>query len=108
MEEKHKLIHICEVCGATKIMTPEQAFSEGWDYPPRMGMFGVVSPRTCGNCTVEGTLWMSLQSGEIKSVDDMTSEQLVVLERILNEPMSIMPPETPWGLEKETGESDAK
>lgn len=25
-----KLIHICEVCGKTVIMTPEQAFNEGW------------------------------------------------------------------------------
>ena len=30
-----KLIHICEVCGKAKIMTPEEAFNEGWDYPPR-------------------------------------------------------------------------
>ena len=32
-----KLIHICEVCGKTEILTPEEAFNEGWDYPPRMG-----------------------------------------------------------------------
>ena len=32
-----KLIHICEVCGKTEIMTPEEAFNYGWDYPPRMG-----------------------------------------------------------------------
>lgn len=34
-----KLIHICEVCGKTEIMTPEKAFNEGWDYPPKMGVF---------------------------------------------------------------------
>ena len=28
-----KLIHICEVCGKTEIMTPEEAFNDGWDYP---------------------------------------------------------------------------
>ena len=37
-----KLIHICEVCGKTEILTPEEAFNEGWDYPPRMGDFGIV------------------------------------------------------------------
>ena len=36
-----KLIHICEVCGKTEIMTPEAAFNDGWDYPPRMGSLGL-------------------------------------------------------------------
>ena len=91
MGKELKLIHVCEVCGKTKIMTPEEAFNEGWDYPPRMGTFGVVSPRTCGDCGMEDTLWMALQSGKIKSLDDMTPEQRVVLARIQNEPESIMP-----------------
>ena len=26
-----KLIHICEVCGKTEILTPEEAVNEGWD-----------------------------------------------------------------------------
>lgn len=42
MDKEQRLIHVCEVCGKTKIMTPEQAFNEGWDYPPRMGAFGIV------------------------------------------------------------------
>ena len=90
VEQKH--IHVCEVCGKTKSMTPEQAFNEGWDYPPRMGAFGVLSPRTCGDCTIEGTLWMAVQSEKIKTLEDMTPEQRVVLARIQNEPASIMPP----------------
>ena len=45
-----KLIHICEVCGKTEMLTPAEAFSDGWDYPPRMGGFGIVGPRTCGDC----------------------------------------------------------
>ena len=56
MEKEQKLIHICEVCGKAKIMTSEQAFNEGWDYPPRMGSFGIVSPRTCGDCGMMETL----------------------------------------------------
>ncbi len=91
MKNEQKLIHVCEVCGKTKVMTPEQAFQEGWDYPPMMGAFGVVSPRTCGDCSMDETLWMALQSGKIKSVDDMNSDQRKVLERIMNEPASILP-----------------
>ena len=91
MNKEHKLIHICEVCGLSKSMTSEQAFNEGWDYPPRMGMFGILSPRTCGNCTIEKTLWMAVPSGKIKTLEDMTLEQRVVLARIQNEPDSITP-----------------
>lgn len=40
--QKYK--HICEVCGRCEILTPEEAFQAGWDYPPRMGFFGVLSP----------------------------------------------------------------
>lgn len=36
--------HICEVCGVEEILTPAEAFDLGWDYPPRMGQFGVVGP----------------------------------------------------------------
>ena len=51
-----KLIHICEVCGKTELLTPEEAFNEGWDYPPRMGGFGIVGPRTCGDCPINLTV----------------------------------------------------
>ncbi len=91
MIKEMKLIHICEVCGKTKIMTPEQAFEEGWDYPPKMGAFGIVSPRTCGNCNMRDTLWMAIQTGRIKGIEDMTPEQRIVLNRIINEPASIQP-----------------
>lgn len=59
---------------------------------PRMGAFGIVSPRTCGDCSMIDTLWMALQSGKIKGIDDMTVDQRVVLARIQNEPASITPP----------------
>ena len=36
--------HICEVCGVEEILAPAEAFDLGWDYPPRMGQFGVVGP----------------------------------------------------------------
>lgn len=45
-----KMKYVCEVCGNTEIMTPEEAYQEGWDYPPFMGSYGVVSARTCPRC----------------------------------------------------------
>lgn len=84
-----RLRYICEVCGKEEILTPEQAYDQGWDYPPRMGQFKIVSPRTCGSCGMDGTLWAAI-SMEGKQPDDLTKKQLQTLERILNEPESIM------------------
>lgn len=85
-----ELIHICEVCGVEKVMTPDQAFDEGWDYPPRMGVYGIVSPRTCGNCPVNETLWWRLA---VEHKTDLTPEEEALVERIENEPGSITPKE---------------
>jgi len=41
-----KMKYVCEICGRTEIKTPEEAYQEGWDYPPFMGSYGVVSART--------------------------------------------------------------
>ena len=83
-----KLKHICEVCGKTEILTPEEAFDQGWDYPPRMGSFGILSPRTCGDCTIDGTLWWKMMKG--KSVSEFTEDEMKTLQRIMNEPESIL------------------
>lgn len=88
------LVHVCEVCGKTEILTPEEAFRAGWDYPPRMGRFGVVSPRTCGSCTMTQTAWWALV-GEHKDANDLTNNQRNAIARILNEPSSILPPHFP-------------
>lgn len=80
----NKLIHICEVCGKTKIMTPVEAFDEGWDYPPRMGVFGVVGPRTCGECPINLTAWWALVS-EKKSMSELSQKQLETIKRIQRE-----------------------
>ena len=92
MEQKY--IHICEVCGKTEVLTPEEAFLQGWDYLPRMGQFGIVSPRTCGDCIITGTLWWALQTGKIKSLSALNEHQKEVLARIQNEPASIIPKES--------------
>ena len=87
-----KLIHIGEVCGKTQIMTPEEAFIDGWDYPPRMGGFGIVGPRTCGDCPINLTVWWGLVS-EKKSVRELSQQQRETLKRIQGESESIMPKE---------------
>ena len=85
------LRHICEVCGTEQNLTPEAAFEAGWDYPPNMGTFAVISPRTCPDCEVNQTLWWALQ------VDGYTTNMLTVrqretFQRICGEPGSITLP----------------
>ncbi|WP_342707957.1 hypothetical protein [Mycolicibacter sinensis] len=83
-----KLRHICEVCGKTEILTPAAAYEAGWDHPPRMGQFGVISPRTCGSCPMSETVWAALMLHG-RSQENLTRKQLDVVARILAEPMSI-------------------
>ena len=84
-----KILHVCEVCGKTEVLTPEEAYDAGWDYPPIMGQFGVVGPRTCGDCGIEGTIWWKIMC---KGADfhEFEGKDLEVLQRILNEPESIL------------------
>ena len=86
--QKYK--HICEVCGRTEVLTPEEAFETGWDYPPRMGAFGIVSPRTCPDCSMMDTVWAALVLRQ-EDPDALTNGQKITLLRIVNEPDSIMP-----------------
>lgn len=76
--------HWCEVCGTSAVLTPDEAYSAGWDFPPRMGEFGVVSPRTCGSCAMKDTVWWALAC-EGKDVADLSPDQCKALARILNE-----------------------
>ena len=84
-----KLKHICEVCGREEVLTPEEAFEKGWDYPPMMGYYGIVSPRTCPDCSIENTVWWKLSSKNT-FVSELTSKELEVIQRIQNEPESIL------------------
>lgn len=85
-----KFVHVCEVCGKTKVMTSEEAYMEGWDYPPYMGTFGVVSPRTCSDCMMIDTVWWALVN-EKKTYNELTEKQKETIRRIQREPLSIMP-----------------
>ncbi|SIE79083.1 hypothetical protein [Mycobacteroides abscessus] len=83
------LRHICEVCGRTEILAPTEAYERGWDYPPRMGQFGVISPCTCPSCPMSETVWAALTLRGV-AAEDLTDAQKDVVARILAEPASIM------------------
>lgn len=88
-EFKGRLRHICEVCGRAEILTPQEAYDLGWDYPPRMGSFGIVSPRTCPNCNMMDTVWAALVL-KGKAPDELNDHQRQTIERIVSEPESIL------------------
>ncbi|HQO41651.1 MAG TPA: AAA family ATPase [Bacillota bacterium] len=97
-EEKRKIVgfgdkpfkHICESCGKVAILTSNEAYEQGWDYPGDGAvypstMFGVLSPRTCGNCGItETAYWAIVVQG--KTTAELSENQLQAVERIMQEP----------------------
>lgn len=75
--------HICEVCGKEELLTLEEGFNQGWDWPPHFGAWGVLSPRTCGDCGIQDTVWWAA----INNASDFKPDerQMVVINRILAE-----------------------
>lgn len=83
--------HYCEVCGKKELLTADEAFKQGWDYPPRMGQFrNFLLPRKCGNCSIVDALCFKLLSGK-KTFSDLSADEKETLERIKNEPESLLP-----------------
>lgn len=85
--------HYCEVCGKKEFITADEAYNAGWDYPPNMGVFGLLSPRTCGNCHINDTLfWKINTSGGLPIVieSSLSPEELVTWNRIKGEPESLL------------------
>ena len=87
--KNRRMLHICEVCGKTEILTPQEAYDMGWDYPPFMGSFGVVSPRTCPNCMMMDTTWAAITLKGVKP-DELSDRQKQTIMRIIREPESIL------------------
>ena len=86
--DEQRLRHICEVCGTDEILTPAKAYEADWDYPPKMGAFGVISPRVCPRCPINRTVWWALTADRL-SPDMLSLPQQVVVTRIFGEPDSI-------------------
>lgn len=84
--------HYCEVCGAKVFCTAQDAFNAGWDYPPQLGTFGFLGPRTCGECDITGTLYWKVQQQALPIVVEsmLTEEELKTWKRIKNEPESLL------------------
>ena len=92
--------HYCEVCGKKEFITDEEAFASGWDYPPKMGSFGMLGPRTCGNCQMKDTLYWKIQtSGKLPIVMEakLNENELATWRRIKGEPESLLEEEKEGG-----------
>jgi hypothetical protein len=88
--DRFRFHHICEVCLRDEILSPDEAFASGWDYPPRMGHFGIISPRLCPDCPTPDTVWwalMMMPGGG--SADALTERQRAAVARMLAEPESL-------------------
>jgi hypothetical protein len=74
--------YLCEVCGKRETLTEDVAYTTGWDYPPFIGLWGVVSPRTCPDCGIEGTAyWHVLREG----TENIPANHMVTIQRIMAE-----------------------
>ena len=84
--------HYCEVCGTKLFCTAQEAFEAGWDYPPKIGSFGLLGPRTCGKCTWNDTLFIKVHQQAIPIVIEktLTKKELQTWQRIKNEPESLL------------------
>lgn len=89
-QEKMVLRHICESCGKEELLSSEEGYKQGWDYPQKMGKFKVISPRTCGACGIETTLWWEVTYNKTP-VKQLSEHHRQTLKRILAEPESILP-----------------
>jgi hypothetical protein len=87
---------VCEVCGVEDLLTSEAAYEAGWDYPPRMGVFGVVGPRTCPDCPINQTVWWAIVVDGY-TADMLTANQRATVARILAEPDSVVEPSRDGG-----------
>ena len=77
LDTTEKREYHCEGCGLKETLTQREAFEKGWDYPPFLGTWGIVSPRTCGNCGIDTTAyWAIITKAEI------TEKHLNTIRRI--------------------------
>lgn len=85
--------HYCEVCGKKDFITAKEALDAGWDYPPHFGEFGLLGPRTCGNCSLKDTLFWKVHTElplPIVINEQLTPEEKIIWQRIKAELESLL------------------
>ena len=95
--EKDGFWHYCEVCGKKEHLNSKEAFEAGWDYPGLYGVykdktnygFGEILPRTCGQCTMEKTIYVRLETEGIH-INECKGKLKKTLNRIFSEPESLI------------------
>lgn len=92
--------HYCEVCGTKVFCTAQEAYGAGWDYPPQIGSFGLLGPRTCGRCSMTDTLFFKVYQQKIPIVFEnaLTEKELQTWQRIKKEPESLLDEEKQYEL----------
>lgn len=90
----------CEVCGKGQVFDAAKglgealkaADAEGWDtaYSPLSSgcLYGLVSPRTCPECSLTESTWFALEGG--RSPAELSDRQQRALARMLAEPFSLV------------------
>lgn len=79
----------CELCGHEQVISSQDTFAAGWDVPLRMGVYGVLSPRTCPGCSIEKTLWWRVVIDKLDPAA-FAAHDHGVLARIAAEPESML------------------
>lgn len=74
--------YLCEVCGKKASLTEDEAFKAGWDYPPFIGVWGIVSPRTCPDCDMTKTAYWHIMTEGGKALPE---HHMNTVRRILAE-----------------------
>lgn len=85
LDGETKKTFLCEVCGREDNCTDAEAYSAGWDYPPFMGVWGIISPRTCPNCTIDKTAYWFLLSRSAEDQTPIPENHLTTIKRIMAE-----------------------
>lgn len=80
------LVVWCEVCGREQRTTLAEAHENGWDFGGPGGVYpaGLITPRTCGTCSIDKTVWWQLAIRHIP-MSALEVRQRAVIDRILAE-----------------------
>ncbi len=90
MEDKEETVdpvsrYECEVCGKVETLTDREAFEAGWDYPPFIGTWGIISPRTCGDCGIEKSAYWFILKRTAEDMENIPEQHVNTIKRILAE-----------------------